>query len=284
MPPKGARKVAVKEVAKKIVRREVQPEPDPESSSFHSDPDEEDGANSDRQDTPPASAVRPQSSVTSVIMSSCAQPAKKKQNVAALHLSDEQHDIMAEWLKDHDYIYINGRARHKEVAHKKTLWEKAKSMGVDYQVLKTWYESIQTKIGKITDTKSGLGTKTLTDRDKDKFSFLGNHIVHQPSNVALGLKSWLEPSATSSLAPPFDQTHRLRWQHATGNSGNFTGNSAANSTTASYGASSSATDPSETETLPWTSCWCGRIADHTAESARPERPDQRENKHDAQPH
>ena len=64
--------------------------------------------------------------------SSCAQPAKKRQKVVPLHLSDEQHDVMAEWLKYHMiiYIYIKGR-------------------------LKTWYKSIQTKIGKITDTKSG---------------------------------------------------------------------------------------------------------------------------------
>ena len=73
-------------------------------------------------------------------------------------------------------IYIKGRSRYNEAAHKKALWEaKAKSMGIECTTLKAWYESIRTKIGKITDTKTDSAiTKTLTDREKylkEKFSF-----------------------------------------------------------------------------------------------------------------
>ena len=32
-------------------------------------------------------------------------------------------------------------------------------------LLRTYYESIRTKVGKITDTKSGSSTKDLTERD-----------------------------------------------------------------------------------------------------------------------
>ena len=148
--------------------------------------------------------------------------------------------------------------------------------------LKTWYESIQTKIGKI--TKSGSATKTLTNRDKylkKKLSFLGDHIVRQPSRVAMSLKSRLQPPpTTSSVAETW--THRPWWRHGTGSSGRFAANSVANSdansdanwaaksTTVSSGASSSVTDPLEIESLHRTSCWCGRIDDHTTQSARPE--------------
>ena len=72
-------------------------------------------------------------------------------------------------------------------------------MGVECAALKTWFKSIQSKIGKITDTKSGSATKTLTDRDKYM-----DHIVRQPSRVALSLKSRLQPPppTTSSVAEP----------------------------------------------------------------------------------
>ena len=77
-------------------------------------------------------------------------------------------------------------------------------MGVECAALKTWFKSIQSKIGKITDTKSGSATKTLTDRGKYM-----DHIVRQPSRVALSLKSRLQPPppTTSSVAEPLESEH-----------------------------------------------------------------------------
>ena len=67
-------------------------------------------------------------------------------------------------------------------------------MGLDVKQLHTWYESVRSKIGKLTDRKSGSATKELSDRDKyllDKFGFLKDHIVRQPSRVGSSLKSKL---------------------------------------------------------------------------------------------
>ena len=46
-------------------------------------------------------------------------------------------------------------------------------------MLKTWYESVRTKVGKISDKKSGSGTKDMTERDTflmAHFGFLSGHI------------------------------------------------------------------------------------------------------------
>ena len=178
-----------------------------------------------------------------------------------------RHVRMAQdpWL----YIYIKGRSRYKEAVHKISLWEaKAKSMGLECAALKTWYKSMRTKIGKITNNKSGSATKTLTDREKylkEKFRFLGDHIVRQPSRVALSLKSHLQPQ---HLLLPNPWTHPAN--RGANSSGKLTTASCSASSGASSSASSSATDPSESESLPRTSCWCRRIAYHTAHSARPE--------------
>ena len=114
MPPKGGRKAPVKTVGKKIGRRSVprDTEPDADSSSSYFEHEQEDGGHSDLEVTPPSSHVQMlQGSVTSVMTASCVQPAKKRQRVAlsdegcTIHLSDEQHDVMCEWLKNHDYLY-----------------------------------------------------------------------------------------------------------------------------------------------------------------------------------
>ena len=78
MPPKDGRKAPVKTIGKKIsVPREM--EPDVDSSSSHSEHEEEDGGHSDLEVTPPSSPVQMlQGSVTSVMTASCVQPAKKR--------------------------------------------------------------------------------------------------------------------------------------------------------------------------------------------------------------
>ena len=99
MPPKGGRKAPVKTVGKKIGRRSVprETEPDADSSSSHSEHEEDDGGNSDLEVTPPSSHVQTlQGSVTSVMTASCAQLAKKRQMVAPLHLSDAMSDMAQE--------------------------------------------------------------------------------------------------------------------------------------------------------------------------------------------
>ena len=120
---------------------------------------------------------------------SCSQAPKKRPNVISLVLTPEQEEELADWLKSFDFIYV------KDTNMKKRVWEtQAKKMGLDVKQLHTWYESVRSKIGKLTDRKLGSATKELSDRDKyllDKFGFLKDHIVRQPSRVGSSLKSKL---------------------------------------------------------------------------------------------
>lgn len=48
------------------------------------------------------------------------------------------------------------------------------------KALRRWYDSMRTRFGKLTLTKSGQGANERTDRDRwilDTFSFLSKHIV-----------------------------------------------------------------------------------------------------------
>ena len=79
------------------------------------------------------------------------------------------------------------------------------------------------------------------------------------------------------------RTHRLWWRHCTASLGSFPANRDAKSAGKWTTASSGATDPSESESLPITSCWCRLIAYLTAHSARPECADPGHDQLHAQP-
>ena len=67
-------------------------------------------------------------------------------------------------------------------------------------LLKTWYESIRTKVGKIHDTKSGSAAKVKTDRDVfilAHFGFLVTHICRVKGRTAVSLS--LKPSVPGSV-------------------------------------------------------------------------------------
>ena len=174
-------------VLKKKKGKEVTPPSSVSNSpSEHSDDDAVSRSRSrsrSREVTPPPSQVPSDS-----------QP-KKRAKVASLKLTEVQEGEVAEWLKQHDFIYVKGRSQYKDTGSKKKLWDElARKMGVNLKALTTWYESTRTKIGKLLTDKSGSATKELSERDqflKVTFSFLGNHIVRQPSRVAVSLKSRL---------------------------------------------------------------------------------------------
>ena len=82
-----------------------------------------------------------------------------------LVLSEEKELEMAEWMRRHAFLYSKGMKEYKDSGKKNRLWqEKAEDLGVESgALLKVWYESVRTKVGKISDKKSGSAHKDLRE-------------------------------------------------------------------------------------------------------------------------
>ena len=90
--------------------------------------------------------------------SASCEPRKKSK---PLLLSSEQEDDLVEWLKENPCLFI--KKLNKMVA----LWqEKGAEMCVEVALLKTWFESMRTRFGKLTKSKSGDGNIDHTERDQ----------------------------------------------------------------------------------------------------------------------
>jgi len=179
MPPKtrGGKRAPTKVAKKKIT-------PPSPSSSGGDDDVVQVGEKSPRDPTPP-----PESPAHS--QDSSKAPARKRQKVPAVDLTDEQEIDMSDWLKTNNYLYTKGTKKYKNTQMKNHEWEKkGTELGVDHNGLFTWYESIRTKVGKLTDDKSGSAARQLTDRDQfilDHFRFLADHIVRQPTRSGISV-------------------------------------------------------------------------------------------------
>ena len=87
------------------------------------------------------------------------------------------------------------------------LQEKAKDMDMEVEFLKTWFESIQTRFGKLMMTKSGDAACQHTERDQWILAkFLHAHIVRLRSRQAGGLKARLGALTASESHPPQDRS------------------------------------------------------------------------------
>ena len=71
------------------------------------------------------------------------------------------------------------------------MWEKkAVDIGVAVKSLMTWYDSVRTRVGKLTAQTSGSCARVNTDRDEfilRNFGFLKAHIVRLPSRLAVSV-------------------------------------------------------------------------------------------------
>ena len=83
---------------------------------------------------------------------------------------------MADWLKENPMLYTKSMKEYKNAAKKIDLWNsKAAELGLaSGPMLKTWYERVRTKVGKLSDKKSGSATKDMTDRDTSLCRTLGS--------------------------------------------------------------------------------------------------------------
>ena len=140
----------------------------------------EEAAEQDQQEETRSRSRSPSPSQAQTSVPPTATAAKKKKKF--LVLSDEQEMELGDWLKENPMLYTKTMKEYKDMAKKIHLWN-SKAAGLDVEsgsVLKTWYESVRTKGGKLSDKKSSLATKDMTDRDTflmQNFGFLASHIA-----------------------------------------------------------------------------------------------------------
>lgn len=118
------------------------------------------------------------------------QSKKRKEYV---HLDEDVEEALVEWIKEHPEFYDRSRSDYRKIKDKKQLWkDKAESMGLTYDQLFTWYESLRTRFGRLTKAgKSGDGAKKFTEREEwilRVFDFLKvhikRHVGRQPCSVS----------------------------------------------------------------------------------------------------
>ena len=134
----------------------------------------------------------------------------QKKRPRSLILTTEQENDVVEWLMDHPCLFDKKEGDYKDTAMKARLWNgKAEELQMDVSMLRTWFESMRTRFGKLTKRKSGDGAPQKTDRDKwilSRFAFLASHIVRHPGRPAGGLKRKLAAVASTAVQPPLDRS------------------------------------------------------------------------------
>ena len=116
-------------------------------------------------------------------------PLTRRKKSKSVSLTEEQEVALAEWMRSHPELYSKGLKAYKDTAKKNRLWdEKAQELDLESGVLlRTWYDSVRTKVGKMTKEKSGSASKELTERDQfimSNFGFLRDHIARVRGRTA----------------------------------------------------------------------------------------------------
>lgn len=83
------------------------------------------------------------------------EPLVKRKKKMATILTEVQEIELKDWLLLNPMLYTKGMKEYRNTPKKIRMWElKAQEYGLEsVAMLKTWYESIRTKVGKITDRK-----------------------------------------------------------------------------------------------------------------------------------
>lgn len=120
---------------------------------------------------------------------------RRKKNPSVI-LTDEQERALAQWLEtEGEFIYNRGRTAYKDKAKiARAFQEQGAKLDppVSGVELRTWFSSLRSRYGRLTNTISGQGptSRRYTDREKwilELFPFLRPHIVRQHRTAHLGL-------------------------------------------------------------------------------------------------
>ncbi|KAG0715718.1 hypothetical protein GWK47_011308 [Chionoecetes opilio] len=143
------------------------------------------------------------------------QPRKRRRKSTNIILTEETERMLGEWLEfEVPYLYDKGDPRHKQKEHIEHVWaEKAASMEPPITTLDlmTWFTSLRSRFGRLTNLKSGDGAKRLTERENwimNMFQFLKPHIVRQKKPRTLGMPQhlpqtmWMTPLPAVRRTPP----------------------------------------------------------------------------------
>ena len=123
-----------------------------------------------------------------------ATAASQRRKTTHVFISDEQEQMLGEWVQEHPFLYDRGHQDFKDVHKKSKLFEeKGRTLEppLTGKQLSTWLRSIRTRYGRLTKDKSGQARRDLTAREKwilQVFHFFGRHIVRQKKTRTLGLK------------------------------------------------------------------------------------------------
>ncbi|XP_078599648.1 uncharacterized protein LOC144874882 [Branchiostoma floridae x Branchiostoma japonicum] len=159
--------------------------------------------------TPPAAtpilAPAPEESSDSEVSDVTGLNKKKRKDKTVATLSEEEEEVMLEWLKEHPEFYNRRMMEYKNIQRKETLWrQKASDMGKSVEHLKTWYRSMRTRMARLLRNKAMKTSEDLTDRDTwviENLSFLRKHIeaVHRRP-----IKGFTQRSAHTTGQGSFD--------------------------------------------------------------------------------
>ena len=116
---------------------------------------------------------------------------QQKRRKMQTDLTEDQEQVMVEWLSAHPILYNKKLKGYKETQKKEYLWrEQANLLGKDVDIIKTWYSSIRTRYGWLKKTRSGAPDEELTERDSwilHEFSFLQPHIIEIRKRTAVSV-------------------------------------------------------------------------------------------------
>lgn len=109
-------------------------------------------------------------------------------------LTQDTEDELIDWIKNNPMLWDKTLNEYRNKQKKNALWEeKAKEVHLTKDELYTWYDSLRTRYGRLLLTKSGDGSKPLTDREQwilRNFEFVKGQITRQPSRQSCNVSSF----------------------------------------------------------------------------------------------